>query len=177
MVNIGFNRHVAWSHTVSTAWRFTPFQLQLVPGEPTSYVLDGKTRKMTSRTVRVKVKTQGGLQTRRHTFWYSRLGPILDIPQAFYSWNATNAYALGDANADNLRVGDVWFDIDRARSVGDLVRAQSRDQGVPWVNTIAADDHGRALYQDNSVVPHVTKAKINTCIPAGLPSSSTRRPG
>ena len=86
-----------------------------------------------------------------------------------YSWNATNAYALGDANADNLRVGNVWFDIDRARSVGDLVRAQSRDQGVPWVNTIAADDHGRALYQDNSVVPHVTKAKIATCIPAGLP--------
>ena len=169
VVNIGFNRHLAWSHTVSTAWRFTPFQLKLVPGEPTSYVLDGKTRKMTSRTVRVKVKTQGGLETRKHTFWYSRLGPILDLPQAFYSWNTDNAYALGDANADNLRVGNVWFDIDRARSVGDLVRVQSRDQGVPWVNTIAADDHGRALYQDNSVVPHVTKGKIATCIPAGLP--------
>ena len=55
---------------------------KLVPGEPTSYVLDGKTRKMTSRTVRVKVKTQGGLETRKHTFWYSRLGPILDLPQA-----------------------------------------------------------------------------------------------
>ncbi len=169
VVNIGFNRHVAWSHTVSTAWRFTPFQLQLVPGKPTSYVLDGKTRKMTSRTVRVKTKTANGLQTRRHTFWYSRLGPILDLPQAFYTWNADNAYALGDANADNLRIANVWFDIDRARSVGDLVRAQSRDQGVPWVNTIAADDRGRALYQDNSVVPHVTKAKIDTCIPAGLP--------
>ena len=23
VVNIGFNDHVAWSHTVSTAWRFT----------------------------------------------------------------------------------------------------------------------------------------------------------
>ena len=116
VVNIGFNHHVAWSHTVSTAWRFTPFQLKLVPGKPTSYVLDGKTRKMTSRTVRVKVKTQGGVETRKHTFWYSRLGPIFDLPQALYSWSASNAYALGDANADNLRVANVWFDIDRARS-------------------------------------------------------------
>jgi len=31
-VNIGFNKDVAWSHTVSTAKRFTLYQLQLVPG-------------------------------------------------------------------------------------------------------------------------------------------------
>jgi acyl-homoserine-lactone acylase len=43
VVNIGFNRHVAWSHTVSTAWRFTPFRLQLAPNDPTAYVVDGKT--------------------------------------------------------------------------------------------------------------------------------------
>ena len=81
LVNEGFNRHVAWSHTVSTAWRFTPFQLKLVPGNPTSYVLDGQdTQGMTSRTVSVKVRTQGGLETRRHTFWYSRLGPSSASP-------------------------------------------------------------------------------------------------
>src|SRR5215218_3893018 len=41
-VNIGFNRHVAWSHTVSTARRFTPYELELKPGDPTSYIVDGK---------------------------------------------------------------------------------------------------------------------------------------
>ena len=35
IVNIGFNEHVAWSHTVSTARRFTPYELKLVPGKPT----------------------------------------------------------------------------------------------------------------------------------------------
>ena len=64
---------------------------------------------------------------------------------------------------------NVWLAIDRAEVVRGLVKAQSRIQGVPWVNTIAADDRGRALYQDNSVVPDVTKAKIAICIPAGLP--------
>jgi acyl-homoserine-lactone acylase len=170
VVNIGFNQHVAWSHTVSTAWRFTPFRLQLAAGDPKAYVYGGKTLRMTSRTVRVKARTAGGgLQTRRHTFWYSRFGPILNLPQATYAWDSTNAYALGDANADNMRLVNVWFDIDRARSVDDLVRAQSRDQGVPWVNTIAADSRGQALYQDNSVVPAVSRTKIDTCIPAGVP--------
>ena len=30
-VLIGQNRHLAWSHTVASAWRFTPFELTLVP--------------------------------------------------------------------------------------------------------------------------------------------------
>ena len=35
VVNIGFNKHVAWSHTVSTARRFTPYELKLKAGDPT----------------------------------------------------------------------------------------------------------------------------------------------
>ena len=34
VVNIGFNHHVAWTHTVSTARRFTPYELKLVAGQP-----------------------------------------------------------------------------------------------------------------------------------------------
>ena len=37
-------------------------------------------------------------------------------------------------------------------------------------NTLAADNKGQALYQDNSVVPHVTDAQQKSCIPSGLPS-------
>ena len=52
MVNIGHNKHVAWSHTVSTAYRFTPFELELVPTDPTTYLYDGESVPMTSRTSR-----------------------------------------------------------------------------------------------------------------------------
>src|ERR1700712_4239701 len=42
VVNIGWNKDVAWSHTVSTAYRFTPYEYQTLPtslgGSPTSYV-------------------------------------------------------------------------------------------------------------------------------------------
>ena len=32
VVNIGWNKDVAWSHTVSTAYRFTPYEYKTVPG-------------------------------------------------------------------------------------------------------------------------------------------------
>jgi acyl-homoserine-lactone acylase len=41
IVLIGHTMSMAWSHTVSTAFRFTPYQLTLVPGDPTSYLEDG----------------------------------------------------------------------------------------------------------------------------------------
>jgi acyl-homoserine-lactone acylase len=122
---------------------------------------------MTSRTVSVKLKDGS---TQKHTFWYSRYGQLVTVAQAGYGWDKQYAYALGDVNAENLRIADVWLALDKAKSVDDLVKAQSKYQGVPWVNTIAADDKGQALYQDNSVVPHVTDQQQKDCIPAGLPA-------
>ena len=49
-INIGHTDNLAWSHTVSTAYRFTPFELKLVPGSPTTYLYDGQPRQMTRET-------------------------------------------------------------------------------------------------------------------------------
>lgn len=163
-VNVGHNRHVAWSHTVSTAKRFTFFELELDPADPTSYIYDGESVPMSSRTVTVPVKGGG---SESHTFWYSRFGPILARPSVGLSWTDTTAFALGDAN-DHIRGADTWLGMDKAKSAKDLVKAQSKYQGVPWVNTIGADDNGRAFYADNSVVPNVTQEKIDTCIKPGI---------
>ena len=76
-------------------------------------------------------------------------------------------FALGDAN-DQIRSADTWLSMDKAKSAKDLVKAQSKYQGDPWVNTIGADDKGRAFYADNSVVPNVTAEKIDTCIKPGI---------
>ena len=54
-------------------------------------------------------------------------------------WDAKNAYALADVNADNFRLTNQWFEYDKAKSVGDLRRASAKVQGNPWVNVIAAD--------------------------------------
>ena len=37
-INIGFNQHVAWTHTVSINPRFVVYTLDLKEGEPTEYL-------------------------------------------------------------------------------------------------------------------------------------------
>ena len=159
VVNIGFNRRVAWSHTVSTARRFTPYELRLKAGDPTRYVVDGKAVKMRRRTVRVR--TPSGV--RRHTFYETRWGPVFDFALAGLTWDEKNAYALADVNARNFRLTNQWFEYDKARSVADLRRASAKVQGNPWVNVIAADSAGRAYYADDSVVPNVDSALQRRC--------------
>ena len=159
VVNIGFNRNVAFSHTVSTARRFTPYELKLKAGSPTTYLVDGKAVKMRRRTVRVR--TPGGV--RRHTFYETRWGPMLNFPAATLTWSEDTAYALADVNASNFRLVNQWVGYDQAKSVDGLRRASARVQGNPWVNVIAADKNGRAYYADDSVVPNVDQAKQRAC--------------
>jgi acyl-homoserine-lactone acylase len=163
-VNVGHNRHVAWSHTVSTADRFTFFELELDPSDPTRYMYDGESVPMTSREVTVPVKGGG---TESHTFWYSRFGPVLARPSVGLTWSDTTVFALGDAN-DHIRGADTWLGMNKAKSGKALIKAQSKYQGVPWVNTIGADDKARAFYADNSVVPNVPQEKIDACIKPGI---------
>src|SRR5205807_2270736 len=76
-INIGHTATVAWSHTVSTAFRFTPYQLTLVPGDPTSYLLDGQPVAMDPRPVSVQaLQPDGSLQTVTRTLWWTRYGPV-----------------------------------------------------------------------------------------------------
>ena len=50
MVNIGWNKNVAWSHTVSTAYRFTPYEYQTL-GTPTSYLTTDGVRQLDKHDV------------------------------------------------------------------------------------------------------------------------------
>ncbi|MCW3815899.1 acylase [Micromonospora sp. DR5-3] len=161
LIEIGHNGRVAWSHTVSTARRFTWHKLTLGPGDPTTYLHDGKPRKMTARTV--TVQTPDGPVSR--TLYDTHFGPVVVVPGRF-DWTADTAYAISDPNAANNRALDGWLAMGRARSVADLRAVLDRRQFLPWVNVIAADSGGNALYADHSVIPRVTDDLAATCIPA-----------
>jgi acyl-homoserine-lactone acylase len=166
VINIGHTDHLAWSHTVSTAYRFTPFELRLVPGSPTTYLYDGQPRQMTTDPVTVTVKNaDGSLSTRSRTLYSSHHGPVLTsiLGLPLFPWTPTTAWSIGDANAGNFRYLNHFFETNLAQSVQELREILERNQGVPWVNTIAADSEGDALYADISVVPHVTNEKAATC--------------
>ncbi len=160
LVLIGHTKNLAWSHTVSTARRFTPYQLALVPGDPTSYLLDGVPTRMTSRTVTVQTSTG----SEQRTLWSTRYGPMVtELAGVPLPWTTTVAYTIRDANADNFRLLNHFFDTDHAQSTPELQKILATYQGIPWVNTIASDRAGRALYADIGAVPNVPESLVSRC--------------
>ena len=164
VVLIGTTEGVAWSHTVSTAFRFTPFQVTLVPGSPTTYVKDGQLVEMDAQDVTVQVPDGDGMEERTRTLYRTEHGPMftgaLGLP--LFPWTPAVGFAMGDAN-DHLRYLNHFFEKNLAQSVRDIREVTVRNQGVPWVNTIAADADGEAYYSDVSVVPNVPDAKVLAC--------------
>ncbi len=65
----------------------------------------------------------------------------------------------------NVRSAQSWMQMALARNVGEL-RAAMGNQGMPWINTIAADREGNAMYADLSVVPDVSAEMLKRCAPS-----------
>ena len=165
-VHIGFNKDVAWTHTVSTGKRFTLYELTLDPKDPTVYIVDGQPHRMTSKTVEIEERNANGSTSKKqHTVWASQWGPIVVLPRAGLNWTTKNVYALKDVNTLNARSGDIWLAINKAHSVEDIGAALA-SLGIPWVNTIAADRYGKAMYADVSMVPDVSAEQLHRCAPS-----------
>ena len=156
-VAIGFTENVAWSHTVSTALRFTMFRLDLVPGNPMAYRLGDDVHNI--EALQVEVETDGEPATR--TIYMTQLGPV--VVSKSTPWNDQHVYAMRDVNYENYRSGDQYKDINSARNVSELRTALATHQGAAFVNTIAADVSGEALYADMSAIPNVSSELIDRC--------------
>ncbi|WP_283184209.1 bifunctional acylase PvdQ [Pseudomonas svalbardensis] len=163
MINIGFNQHLAWTHTVDSSKHFTLYRLQLDPKDSTRYLLDGKSLPMKKQPLTVSVKQPDG-QTRpvSHVVYSSQFGPIVQWPGKL-DWDNQFAYSLRDANLDNDRVLQQWYAMNRAFSLKELQASVHKIQGIPWVNTLATDDQGQTLYMNLSVVPNVSADKLAKC--------------
>ncbi|MDO8707363.1 MAG: acylase [Pseudomonas sp.] len=163
MINIGFNQHLAWTHTVDTSKHFTLYRLQLDPKDSTRYLLDGQSLPMSKQTVTVNVKQPDG-QTKAvsHVVYSSQFGPIVQWPGKL-DWDNQYAYSLRDANLENDRVLQQWYAMNQASSLKDLQASVHKIQGIPWVNTLAVDDQGQTLYMNLSVVPNVSADKLAKC--------------
>jgi len=161
IVTLGFNKDVAWTHTVTAARHFTLFQLALDPADPTRYMVDGQSEAMTPVTVTVPMPDGAAPVTR--TLYTTRFGPVFTVPARGIAWSAQTAFALKDANRGNQRGLEAWLRIGAAKNVGDVKAAVSETLGIPWVNTIAADRYGDALHADVTAVPNVSADKAKAC--------------
>jgi acyl-homoserine-lactone acylase len=175
LINIGFNQHVAWTHTVDSSNHFTVYRLELDPEDATRYIVDGKAYPLKKKTLQIKVRDDNGeLSVVSHDFYESKFGPLITWP-GFLNWDNDQAYALRDANLGNTRVLQQWYAINQANDAIALQDSVETIQGIPWVNTVATDDKGQALYMNQSVVPHLLTEQLKACeIPAlvaeGLPA-------
>ena len=154
---IGFNETIAWSHTVSTALRFTFFRLDLVPGNPMLYLVGDQERPI--EAIKVAVETATGIENR--TVYLTHLGPVVAGPST--PWNDKHVYVMRDVNYENYRSGDQYAAMQRATDVTQLKQALADHQGAAFVNTIAADKAGGALYADMSAIPNVSVDLIARC--------------
>ncbi|MGX6739405.1 penicillin acylase family protein [Streptomyces xantholiticus] len=162
VVNIGFNDKVAWSHTVATGVTLNLHQLTLDPHDPTVYQVDGRRERMRERTVTVPVK-DGAALTR--TQYWTRFGPVVTSLGASLPlpWSRSTAYALNDPNAGNLRASDTALAFGKTRSTDDMLEGLRGTQGLPWVNTIAADSTGHSLFTQSQVLPRITDDLAQRC--------------
>ncbi|RKH68024.1 penicillin acylase family protein [Corallococcus aberystwythensis] len=158
-INIGFNRDIAWTHTVTASSHMTLYRLKLVPGDPTAYVYDGAVRRMTSRTVTAAVRgDDGGMTQETRTFWRSHYGPMLAGPGA--DWAGETAYTTRDATEDNPRFVEHWLRLNTAHSIDEAADVERTVRGAPWVNTLLASAAGDTRYVDASRVPYLSPATV-----------------
>ena len=170
VILIGFNDHFAWSHTVSTAFRFTFYQLALNPLNPKQYFYDGKLVDLTPNDLSVDVLQPDGktLQTQTRTLYTSQYGPMLNITVSgipVLGWTTATGFTLRDANLENTRLINQFFAWNLAQSLDEFEADHARILGVPWVNTVAAGPGGQAYYGDISVVPNVPDTMVKSCTP------------
>lgn len=159
-VAVGFNDAVGWSHTVSNSKRTVIYQLALNPEEPRQYRFEEEWRSLSANEVTVSIKTPEGLVDKKHTVWFSHHGPLMALPGL--SDDPLTAFAVRDANADNIHTFAQWQAMGSAQSMDAFIDAHRQYNAMPWVNTIAASSDGRAVYIDNSNVGALSEGAIGT---------------
>ena len=168
LILIGFNKDVAWSHTVSTAQRFTLFEVTLDPNDPYKYQYDDEVRDITSEEYTIEVMLEDGtIEERTESIYFTQYGPIVDlgaIVGLVGGWPTASGtvFSFADANLTNTRILDQFLKMGQSTSIDDLEEAL-KDIGIPWVNTIAADRNGTGYYADISTVPNITQEQLVDC--------------
>ena len=161
---IGFNKDIAWSHTVTTASTSRPSASRSTRRIERHH-LSGRRRASEDELEDGQRRPVTGgrhASKRSKTFWFSQQGAVIVKPEAGMTWTANAAYVLADPNRNNTRMLEQWLGIGKANNVQAIKASLDKTIGLPWVNTLAADRDGNVLFADASVVPHMGAQKSVT---------------
>jgi acyl-homoserine-lactone acylase len=170
VVGVGFNRDLAWTHTVSFSSHFTLYELLLNPADPMQYRYGDEWRSIEKQTVTIDVRREdGSLEQREHSFYVSHYGPVVNLREVdplLDGWPMLTGtvLALRDANLDTGgRAVEQWIRMGQARNIAEFTEAL-KTIANPLFHTLAADRNGEAFYGEISVVPHVTRQQLDACV-------------
>jgi acyl-homoserine-lactone acylase len=180
MVTIGFNKDLAWSHSVTMASHIGLYELTLNPADPMQYLYNGQYRDISKVEVSAKqLESDGSLSEHQFSIYLSHYGPIVNLKRQsalLDGWpmaiGGTSVMAVRDPNLKNTRGLLQWVNMGQASNMAEFSDAL-KAIGLPWVHTAAADRHGDVLYADASVIPRVTEQQLESCIDTLVTQSIT----
>lgn len=142
---IGYNGHVAWSHTVNDPDIVDTYQITLDENNPKQYRFGDGTRPTTIWNDTVAVKTDSGIQTRSFEFSKTHQGPIVAVKD-------NKPLAIRLAKFESGGGLEEWYNMGRAKNI-DEFKAAMKPCEIPMFNAMAADTAGNIYYVYNGSVP------------------------
>lgn len=164
LIGIGFNRELAWTHTLSFATRFVLYQLALDPRNALRYRYDRGYRAIHRRTVAIRVRQpNGAVATERRVFRRSHYGPLVDL-RSVNPLLGIMTVAIRDANLGGFAATfEQYLSMGQATTMPAFTEAL-RGIGVPLFHTVAVDRGGTAFYGEVAKVPRVTTEQLRFCV-------------
>lgn len=142
---LGHNKTLGWTNTVNRPDLIDIYKLTL-DSEGTHYRFDGKWLPLQATRVWLRVKLWGPF--------------VLPVPRTIYRAvqgpviiNKSGAYALHYAGADQLKMVEEYYRLNKARDFAEWQKALAI-QGVPATNFIYADATGNIAYFYNASFPN-----------------------
>jgi acyl-homoserine-lactone acylase len=142
MLNIAFNEHLGWTHTVNVIDACDSYELDL---KDDGYVLDGAVNKFRKKKIDLKVLRDGVLKTEPVELLYSKHGPVVGT-------KGNKAYAIRIAGLENAFIPMQYHAMAKAHNLKEFESAVSQLQ-MPMFNVVYADKDGHILYVFNGDVP------------------------
>jgi acyl-homoserine-lactone acylase len=144
--SIGFNGHVAWSHTVNDPDIVDLYAITFDDkNDPLKYRHGDGTKQATAWTDHVVVKGSSGPVTRRFRFTRTHHGPVVAVRNG-------KPLAIRLAKLEDGGAIDQGYAMGRAKSVTEFKEAM-RPCNLPMFNAMVADTGGNIYYVYNGAVP------------------------